>query len=355
MVIRDDQIEAIAALPVYITSVILGSGKNKLNPLPDEKNISISYRQNQAQFEFTAPGFINEKQLLYSYRLSGSEDTAWSQPANVYSVYYASLQPGRYGFEARALGWDGNFGKSAAFNFIIRPPFWQTRWFIGICILTLGFLFYIFYRYRINQLLKIQQVRNRIATDLHDDIGSSLTNISLLSELSNKNIQNPQQARIFIERISEEVNSSGQALDDIVWSINAQNDSLEQMLARMRRYAAEIFDATGISYTLQMEEQFASRKLNMEQRRDVFLIYKEALNNIYKHAGAKEVRIKLHIEKKCLHLNIADDGKGFDTTATTHRNGLKNMQHRAAKWKGYIRVVSFLGKGTSIEMSMPLS
>jgi ligand-binding sensor domain-containing protein/two-component sensor histidine kinase len=352
--ILDGELENKPPLQVYITSVWLGSGKNKFNALTMGKEISLPHNQNQAEFEFSAAGFINEKQILYSYRLLGSEDTTWSQPENRHSFFYASLKPGRYHFEVRTLGWNGKYGDAAVFSFVIRPPFWQTWWFITIAILCTGVLLYLFYRYRINQLVKLQKVRNSIATDLHDDIGSSLTNISLLAELGNKNIEDPQQAKLFISRISEEASSSGQALDDIVWSINTQNDSLEQVVARMRRYAAEVFDGANIDYILQMDEQFASHKLSIEQRRDLFLIFKESVNNIYKHAKATQVHITLGIYKNRLQLCITDNGKGFNTTAVTHRNGIKNIEQRIRNCKGKLNIRSAAGKGTIIEIDMPV-
>ena len=215
-------------------------------------------------------------------------------------------------------------------------------------------ILYAFYRYRINQLMKMQRIRNRIASDLHDDIGSSLTNISILSELSKKNLQQQNNAEPFLNRITEEVQHAAQDLDDIVWSINTNEDSLDQMVARMRRYAAEIFDAAGIEYVLQFDEQFAHRKLNMEQRRDFFLVFKEAVNNIYKHAQACKVHIRVWLSSNQLHMKIEDNGKGFDTSVLTHRNGIRNLQQRAEKWRGKARIDSLEGQGTTIDINFPI-
>jgi ligand-binding sensor domain-containing protein/two-component sensor histidine kinase len=352
--IEDGQMENLPPPSVYLTSVLLGTEKNNFVLEQKTKNIRLGYRQNQALFEFSAPSFINEKQVLYSYRLKGSEDTSWSRPANIHSILYANLQPGHYRFEVRSLGWNRNNSPSAFFDFIIQPPFWKTGWFILLCLLIIAFCIYLFNRYRINQLVKLQQVRNRIATDLHDDIGSSLTNISILTELSKNNIHDPEKSQIFIERIGEEVNNSCQALDDIVWSIDTHNDSLQQVTARMRRFASEMFDGGNVSYYLEMEEQFGDLKLNMEQRRDIFLIFKEALNNIHKHAAAKNVMMKLEIENRHLHMVIADNGKGFDTNIITNRHGIKSLHQRISRWKGNLRIESAPGKGTIIAVHMPL-
>lgn len=236
----------------------------------------------------------------------------------------------------------------------VRPPFWQTWWFIALCILSLAGLLYAFYRYRISQLMKVQQIRHRIATDLHDDIGSALTNISLLSELSRKSLTKGNDAGTFLDRISEEVQSSGQALDDIVWSINTNNDTLEQMVARMRRYAAEIFDGADIRYEFDMSIPSTQRRLNMEQRRDCFLAFKEILNNIYKHARALNVRIRLTMEGSSFRIEVSDDGKGFDTRAVTQRNGLKNIRLRVDKWRGAARIESS-ASGTRVAVEFPLA
>lgn len=215
-------------------------------------------------------------------------------------------------------------------------------------------LLYGLYRYRIMQLVRLQNVRNSIATDLHDDIGSSLTNISILSELGTKNLSQPEKAQPFLQRISEEVHASSQAMDDIIWSVNSHNDSLQEALARMRRYAAELFDNSETNCHLQLDENSANKKLSMDQRRDVYLIYKEALNNIHKHARASNVWIEVTQNQNYLRLQVRDDGKGFHTDVVTHRNGLKNLRSRVEKWNGKIKIESEESKGTFIDIKLPL-
>jgi signal transduction histidine kinase len=209
------------------------------------------------------------------------------------------------------------------------------------------------YRYRIRQLKRIQQVRNRIATDLHDDIGSTLTNISILTELSKRNRNDPEKSEAYLDRIREEIDASGHALDDIIWSVNSKNDTLQETAARMRRYAAELFDARNIRYELKMDPLIAEKKIMMEQRRDLFLIFKELLNNIHKHAAASAVSISIFIENDNLRLLIGDDGKGFDTTKLTHRNGISNIKNRVSRWKGAITVQSGNGNGTMVDVRLP--
>jgi ligand-binding sensor domain-containing protein/two-component sensor histidine kinase len=350
---HDEELHKSMPLQATLLSASFGVLEKRLTLFSFTNNVILDHNQNTARFEFSALGFSNEKQVLYSFRLRGSNDTTWSKPENLHEAFYASLSPGKYEFEVRTIGWNGELGTPAALLFRIKAPFWNQWWFYLVCVAVIALFFYSLYRYRISQLVRLQKVRNRIATDLHDDIGSTLTNISILSELGNKNLSQPEKAQPFLVRISEEVQASSQAMDDIIWSVNSHNDSLPETMARMRRFAAELFDNTNVNCHLQLDER-GHRKLSMEQRRDVYLIYKEALNNIHKHAAASNVWIEVFQNHNYLHMNIRDDGKGFDTSFVTHRNGLKNLRARVHKWKGEINVESIPGQGTAIELRLPL-
>ncbi len=350
---RDTQQDTLHAPVVYITKVYSSSGATSSGN--DYRQRRLPYNKAQINFEFSAPQFINEDFTRYSYRLQGGNDTNWTPSGKSHSVYFASLQSGNYIFEVRALGFNGKWGQPAVYKFIVTTPFWQKGWFIGLVIFVIALLAYVLYRYRVQQLIRLQKVRNRIASDLHDEIGSNLTNISILSNLSKKSLSQPEQANSFLQRISEEVSSSSQSLDDIIWSVNSSHDTLEETVARMRRYAAELFDAADISYDLHLDRAFEEKKLVMEQRRDLYLLYKEAVNNIFKHAEAKQVDIKIFIEHNRLLLQIQDDGKGFETKKVFHRHGLEGMKDRVKKWKGKIEIVSAENKGTSIIVRLPVA
>ncbi|MET0463089.1 MAG: two-component regulator propeller domain-containing protein [Chitinophagaceae bacterium] len=322
----------------------------------DEGNLLIlAPHQNDITFEFASPYMKNESVVKYTYRLLRKGDTAWSKPFTNTTLALKDLPPGSFRFEVRALLPGGNeSGEVGSVSFRIRSPWYWSWWFITLCILSLFSLTYAIYRYRLRQVIRLQQVRNRIASDLHDDIGSTLTNINILSSLGRRNLDEPAQAREFLNRITEEVNSSSQALDDIIWSVNTSNDGLDETAARMRRYAAELFDAGNVRYEFELDHQLAQRKLSMEQRRDFYLVFKETLNNIFKHAEARNVWINVQIEKGNLIMSVRDDGKGFDVHAETHRNGLKNLRVRVNHWNGYIQVRSSPGAGTIIVVSMPV-
>jgi len=232
----------------------------------------------------------------------------------------------------------------------------QARWWILLSGLIAGVGLYGLHRRRINELLQLQTVRrDRIAKDLHHDIGSTLSNINMLSAITLNKLDRPDEAIRHLRRISEEVSYCSQALDDIIWSANSKNDTLEEAIARMRRYCAELFELSGnVACHLDMDEQFAARKLCMEQRRDIYLIYKEALNNIYKHAAASAAWIKVGVKGDFLELIFADNGKGFDVARQSHRNGLKNMQARVEKWQGKITIHSGKQDGTRLLITLPI-
>jgi two-component sensor histidine kinase len=347
---HDDNIDTIAAPPVVITAALSGNNELNLHTIGPV----LEYKARNITFEFSSPTFINESGIMYTYRLCSIADTSWSEPQNRHTISYSNLEPGEYSFEVRAYGWNNEPGEISRYAFIISPPFWKTWWFLLSVGVLLLLMILAVHQYRVQQLIKWQEARNRIATDLHDEIGSSLTNIGILSELSYKHLYQSEGVEKYLQRISEEVQDSAQAIDDIIWSVNSHNDTLENTLARMRRFTAELFDSSDTKYNLQLDEGTKIHKLNMDQRRDLFLMYKEILNNIYKHAHADEVWINVHLMNNMLRLNIRDNGKGFLVNAATHRNGLKNIYHRTSKWKGDIFLDSKEGKGTVIDIRIPL-
>jgi len=330
-----------APLHIQLTGIRISGKPAAIHSDPDldlQDNITVY---------FTAVNLANGTQNNYFYRLNSTG--VWIPLGHQRQVNLSNLASGHYTLYVKAQTYEGQTSiNQAALSFVVPVPFRRSPLFIGLILLPVLLFLYLLYRYRISQILRMQRVRNNIATDLHDDIGSSLTNINILAELSHSQIQNPQKAAAFLERISEEVTLSGQSLDDIVWSINARNDSFEEMAARMRRYTAEVLDAANIDSTLHMDERLGHRKLPMELRRDLYLIFREAINNIHKHAAATTVAIDLRTVKNHIQLSIADNGRGFSAGPNLHRNGLKNIRSRAEKWNGSCHWDTHPGKGTRL-------
>ena len=348
-IVPDELLRPRPAPKVLITSVT--STGNSLNPAGQ---ISLPANDNNINISFSAVNLVDGAQNRYYYQLNESGKN-WIFAGKTRQISFSNLQSGNYRFRVKAQLADGAMSANeAALFFSVETPFYKSWWFIIAAIAAAGCVIYGIYLNRIRQLLHVQAIRNSIATDLHDDIGSTLSNINILTELSNANLERPDQARDFLKRITEEVNSSNQSLDDIVWSINTLNDSYEQIAARMRRYAAELFEGAGIAYHIHFDERIAHKKLDMEKRKDIYLLFKEAVNNIYKHSCAANVEINLQTDQNYFQMIIADNGKGFDPAAPSARNGIKNMKIRAGKWRGTVLISSAPGKGTTLTILIPL-
>lgn len=227
----------------------------------------------------------------------------------------------------------------------------------GVLLLAL-FAAILFNRYKLKKKLEQQNqllsVRSDIAKDLHDEIGSTLTSIKILSEVSQNNLQKDQQkASLFLHKITEQSSQMQQGMSDIVWAIKPDNDKLQNMLIRMREYASHTLEPKNIEVVFFAEEQALSQSFNMQQRRDFFLIFKEAINNAAKYSNATRVEIGLKKERDCLCLRISDNGAGFIINKETSSNGLKNMKTRAKALQGSLDIQSVPGKGTTILAIVP--
>jgi signal transduction histidine kinase len=199
--------------------------------------------------------------------------------------------------------------------------------------------------------LKLQSVRNRIASDLHDEIGSNLSNIFIFSNVAQQRAEFPEETTAWMRKISDYTQGSMEAMSDIVWMINARNDRFENIIVRMRTLAAEIFEARSCRLHMQFDEKLNDVNLNMEERKNFYLIYKEAINNIAKYAECKDVWIAMDLEHDKVQLEIKDNGKGFSPEDINHGNGLLNMAKRAEKLKGKLAITSQPGQGASIRLN----
>ncbi len=229
---------------------------------------------------------------------------------------------------------------------------------IGGMILAGLLAFVLFNRYQLKKKLQQQNelltVRNNIAKDLHDEIGSTLTSIKILSQVSQNNMQkDPQKVSSMLEKITEQSSQMQQGMSDIVWAIKPDNDKLENMLIRMREYASYTLEPKNILAAFLVDEQVLSQSLDMQQRRDFFLIFKEAINNAAKYSQATKVEIGLKKEKGRLYLHISDNGIGFTADKETSSNGLKNMKKRAEILQGFLQIQSEPGIGTTIFVVVP--
>jgi signal transduction histidine kinase len=217
-------------------------------------------------------------------------------------------------------------------------------------------------RSREERLTELQRVRTRIATDLHDDIGASLTQISILSEVARQQMKGNGASQDPLRSIATVSNELVDTMSDIVWAINPQKDHLQDLIQRMRRFASDVLSAKGISFEFEAPTLEYEIPLGANPRREVFLIFKESLTNIVKHSGATQVTIDLELIDDRLTLRIVDNGCGFDAahigpslyTREKGGHGLLSMKKRAAEMNGKFDVNSGNGEGTLIEFQLPL-
>jgi ligand-binding sensor domain-containing protein len=316
-------------------------------------DITFDHEQNDLEFIISCLSYGDPSGNKYSYQLEGlSKD--WVEIGNQNRIALVNLEPGEYFLQVKSKD---SFGLEsdniARLKITISPAWYQTLLFkILLGIVLLGIIYFI-YTYRIRQVLKLQDIRNNISRDLHDDIGATLSSANITSSVLQRKSEDPSQTAL-IMNLRQQLRDAQQALDDIVWNVNPKNDSLEKMLARMRRYATELLDRSGISYHIQFPEHVDSIKLKLEYRRDIYLIFKETINNIGKHSGADHVEVDLTFTDNQLNLQVKDNGRGFNTTKNSDRNGLSNMKKRAEAMKGSLQVNSSPGDGCEIKLSLHL-
>jgi signal transduction histidine kinase/ligand-binding sensor domain-containing protein len=341
--------------PILITRVSIGGTSYQISGL-GENQVSgpvLSPGQNFIQFDFVGLDFSAGEKLRYQYRLEGAVPD-WSAPAENRSVHYASLSPGQYQFLVRALDAQGmGSDQPATVAFTVLPPFWKRLWFVLAAGTSLAMLLYAAHRYRLGRLLELERVRTRIATDLHDDIGASLSQISILSEVARRragDVDDLQKPLAEIAVSSRELLSS---MSDIVWSINPQRDRLRDLLQRMRRFATDVFTARNIEFQFHAPASELEGKLDPDMRRQVFLIFKESVNNILRHADCTQVEIQFAVEESGLVLSVRDDGKGFDAAQPPTGNGLASMRQRAASLNGSLEITVDGDQGTRVTLRVP--
>ncbi len=228
------------------------------------------------QWTFTQPS-----KNLYQYKLDGFDD-GWIQSGTVHSATYTNLDPGTYTFRVKGSNNDGVWNeKGTSIELVILPPWYMTWWFRALLVVTIMLAAYLFYRYRLQQALKLQIIRNKIASDLHDEIGSNLSSISIFSDVAKEEEAGTSVGNV-LSKISSYSRESMEAMNDIVWMINASNDRFENIIIRMREFAVELTEAKKCSLQLNIDDHLNNVKLGMQERKNFWLIYKEALNNTAK-------------------------------------------------------------------------
>jgi signal transduction histidine kinase len=293
----------------------------------------------------------------------------WIHCGNERTALFMNLDPGKYVFKVKASNNDGVWNEEGtSIKVIIIPPFWQRLWFkmmLGLLVLSgiIGLVRFLSIR-KLQQRLSVlehqramEKERTRISSDMHDEVGASLTHIAITSELLKKSMNHTQrnEVRDYVEEISRTAREVIDHIGEIIWAINPRYDSLDNLMAYIREYAGNFFETSPIRCRYDLPEHVPPLALTSEARRNLFLVTKEALHNILKHAEAKEVQIKMALHRHDLELSIADNGKGFcHQDVSRFGNGLNNMQKRMADIGGQFEISSQPGAGTIIKIRLRL-
>jgi signal transduction histidine kinase len=335
------------------------------------EGLELNPTQNDLQITYSSSS-IGRTSVRYQFMLEGA-DHDWGSPTDLRTVVYARLTPGRYRFLVRAVNSDGVSKTPATVSFTILPPIWRRWWFIVLASLFVLSAASLIERYRgtrrrerheaadalrqsrEERLRELERVRKRIAGDLHDDIGSSLTKISLLSEVLRRRIDHSDASvQAPLEMIGDSSRDLLDTMSDIVWATNPQKDRLSDLSRRMRSLASDLFTLADINFSFAAPADESDMVLGATLRREVFLIFKESINNIIKHSGATSAQIEFQLDQDRLRLRVSDNGQGFQLSEHREGHGLASMRARSVDIGGLLDLVSAPGKGTSIMLRAPL-
>jgi signal transduction histidine kinase/streptogramin lyase len=345
--------------PVYIRRILVHGAPLPISELGETNLTGLVFQpnQNDIQIEFGTFNFDTREMLRFQYKLEGT-DKEWSQPTDVRAVNFAEIRPGTYRFAVRALNGRGQMSAVPALvSFQVLAPIWARWWFLTLAATLIALAGYGLYQLRVNQLLEVERVRTRIASDLHDDVGSGLTQIAILSELAQR--EDASDKSVQLSRIADLSRELVDGMSEIVWAMNPQRDQLADLVRRMRRFASDIFEARGIEFEFRAPAADSNLPLRSDLRRQVYLIFKEAINNSVRHSKCTRVDLVLSAEKGELFLKISDNGCGLRESQSEsdggQGHGLKNMRKRALDLKGTLEIASLPGGGTEILLRVPIA
>ena len=318
--------------------------------------LELDSDQRHVTVDFLGLGASLGENLKYEYRFGESD---WT-PINVRTVNFANLGSGEYQFEVRAQTADRLYSSPAIVSFRIAAPIWQQWWFVAALLGLIILVIYLFYKNRLSRLLEVANMRTRIATDLHDDIGANLTKIAILSEVAQQQLggklsKKENENDNLLGSVAEISRESVSAMGDIVWAINPKKDSLIGLTRRMRQYAEEILQRRNIVLKFYAPVVEPDLKLNANIRRNIYLIFKETVDNIVRHSNAAAVKIDFVFADNELLLQISDDGIGFIAAQEDYDgNGLLSIKKRAEDCGGRLEIESGENTGTKIVLRLKL-
>jgi two-component sensor histidine kinase len=328
----------VAGVPVLVSD----EGESQIADLrfpPGRDAIEITY----GAIDFSAGN-----RARYRYRLWG-RDKDWRGPTASRQVQYAAIGPGSYRFEVQVVDAKGIPGDlTASVVFRIDAPFWKTTWFLSIAGFCAACLVYAAHRYRVRHLLALETVRSRVAADLHDDLGSGLAEIAILTEVARQ-----KRGDAGLETIAQRARELRGAMNDIVWSVDPECDNLDGLIRRCRQTAFALLGNDTLEFLAPDPDEACNVDLSPERRRHLYLLFKEVITNTVRHAGATSVAVRVELDNGDLALEIRDNGCGFDRVKVSAGNGLRTITERAEVLRARLVIDSTPGEGTTVRVRVP--
>ena len=375
---RESQVRAPTA--VWLEEVLLDGQKVSLPPrspvgiaLNAGAPLKVPPGRPRLEFRYTGLEFSAPEKVHFRYRLEGL-DADWVQAGTRRSAYYNFVPPGNYRFQVIAHNSDGVWGESGwSFGLIVLPHFWQTWWFllsaglacVGVIAGTARSVTRRRMRRRLERLEQqnaIEKERTRIARDLHDELGAKLARISFQGATAKRFLDSPAKAGEEIEKMSQGARDLVTSLDEIVWAVEPENDSLEGLVTYLCRYAGEFFDNSPVSCQLNIPPELPPSRLRMDVRHNMYLAVKEAFSNVLKHSGASQVELTISANAHSLEILVADNGRGISPGHNSPPDkrkraghGLTNIRERVESVGGGFKLDTGTGRGTRVRLSVPLA
>jgi signal transduction histidine kinase len=336
-----------------------------LNPGRPAAVLRLPPGHRRVLFAFSALSFSAPENIHFRYRLDGLDDD-WEEGGPKRSAEYTRLSAGDYTFRIIASNSEGNWSDSGAeLSFVVLPFFWQTWWFrslllaaFTLCVVAIVHFVSVRRLHvqmrRLEQQAALHKERARIAKDIHDDLGASLTQIGLLGEIARQDRGEPEKTANHLDRISGIARQVLKSLDEIVWAVNPRNDTLAHLIDYAGQFAVDYLRVAGIRCRLDLPAHVPARELSTDVRHNLFLLVKESIHNVVKHAHASEVWLRVVTTETQLCLSVEDDGRGFDQPPhDPGADGLRNMRQRIADIGGECHIESQAGAGTKVKVELP--
>jgi signal transduction histidine kinase/ligand-binding sensor domain-containing protein len=358
--------------PVVIESVAIDGVPQKNNRLSSvwPGTVTLAPENEKLEIHFTALDFSAPKRaqlaVQFKFQMEGRDKNP-TDAGGERVAHFSRLAPGHYVFRVTACNEDGIWNEAGAtLTVIVQPPFWRQPWFVATTLLfllgALAGIIYLISTAKLKRELRglhqkelLEKERARIARDLHDQLGANLTQVTLLGEMAEADKALPGEVEQHAQQICATARETTRALDEIVWAVNPANDTLEGLVNYACKYAQDYFALAGVSYRAELPAGLAPVPILPEVRHNVFLAFKEAVNNVVKHAQATEAHVKLQLEPGKFILSVADNGRGLgDLSGKNLRNGLKNMRRRLADVQGEFDITPQEHGGTVVRLIVPL-